>query len=129
LAFHENVELREPIYAAVAHALTVLFCVNLTHISETDPVMSTCDFHTPVSTSAQKNLIGPTIRKLRLSMDPKVSQQDLAGRMAARGFLIDRSAIARLETGERFIRDFEIICIAAALRVPVSQLFAKHAKV
>ena len=71
----------------------------------------------------RKNLIGPTIKKVRLSLKPKVSQQDLAGRLAARGIEIDRSAIARIEHGNRFVRDFEILGIAAALRVPLAKLF------
>lgn len=82
-----------------------------------------CDFHTIMKRGSQKNLIGPTIKKVRLSLKPKVSQQDLAGRLAARGIQIDRSAIARIETGGRFVRDFEIIGIAAALRVALEQLF------
>lgn len=57
-------------------------------------------------------------------MKPSVSQQDLAGRLAARGIQIDRSAIARIETRSRFVRDFEILGIAAALKVPLERLFA-----
>lgn len=75
--------------------------------------------------SAQKNVIGHTIKKVRVSLEPKVSQQDLAGRLAARGIQIDRSAIARIESQTRFVRDFEIIGIAAALRVPLSRLFER----
>ena len=100
-----------------------LACVKLTHFATTDQVLSTCEFHTPVKKGSQKNLIGPTIKQVRLSLKPKVSQQDLAGRLAARGVLIDRSAIARIESGDRFVRDFEIIGIAAALRVPLQRLF------
>jgi transcriptional regulator with XRE-family HTH domain len=82
-----------------------------------------CEFHTLVKKTS-KNLIGPTIKKIRVSLRPKVSQQDLAGRLATRGIQIDRSAIARIEAGARFARDFEIIGIAAALRVPLERLFA-----
>jgi len=84
-----------------------------------------CDYHTVMKRAAQKNVIGHTIKKVRLSLKPKVSQQDLAGRLAARGIQIDRSAIARIEIGDRFVRDFEIIGIAAALRVPLGRLFEK----
>lgn len=74
---------------------------------------------------AKKNLIGPTIKKLRLSAKPAVSQQDLAGRLAARGIQIDRSAIARIESGDRFVRDFEVMAIASALRVSLLKLFGR----
>jgi transcriptional regulator with XRE-family HTH domain len=73
-----------------------------------------------------KNIIGPAVRKLRLSQRTKVSQQDLAGRLAARGISIDRSVIARIETGDRSVRDFEAAAIAAALHVPITELFPKR---
>jgi hypothetical protein len=99
--------------------------VILTHLFEPHRVKSMCDFHTPLKKTLSKNVIGPSIKRIRVSTEPKVSQQDLAGRLAAIGVQIDRSAIARLERGDRFIRDFEIIGIAAALRVPLGQLFPK----
>lgn len=71
----------------------------------------------------QKNIIGGTIRELRLAQRTKVSQQDLAGRLAARGVIIDRSAIARIESGERFVSDYEALAIAHALKVPIERLF------
>jgi transcriptional regulator with XRE-family HTH domain len=85
-----------------------------------------CDYHTRMKRGAKKNVIGPTIKEVRLSLSPKVSQQDLAGRLAARGIQIDRSAIARIESRDRFVRDFEIMAIAAALRVPLVSLFQRQ---
>lgn len=70
-----------------------------------------------------KNIIGKTIKSLRLAQRVPVSQQDLAGRMAARGIAIDRSAIARIEKGERYVLDFEAAAIAKAFRVPINLLF------
>lgn len=52
-----------------------------------------------------------------------VSQEDLAARLALRGVFFDRSAISRMEAQKRFIRDYEIIAIAAALKIPVSWFF------
>jgi len=54
-----------------------------------------------------------------------VSQQDLAGRLAAQGLTIDRSAISRIEKGTRYVLDYEAMAIAHAFRVPIEQLFAK----
>jgi transcriptional regulator with XRE-family HTH domain len=56
----------------------------------------------------------------------KISQQDLAGRLAALGIQIDRSALARIENGERSVRDFEARAIADALHVPLDKLFPKR---
>lgn len=69
------------------------------------------------------NVIGPAILKVRLEQHPRVTQQDLAGRLAALGVDVDRSAIARIESGKRMITDREIIAIAAVLRVPIMKLF------
>lgn len=71
-----------------------------------------------------KNIIGAAIRELRRAQKPSVSQQDLAGRLAARGVEIDRSAIARIESGERFVADYEALAIAHALKVPIERLYA-----
>jgi transcriptional regulator with XRE-family HTH domain len=90
--------------------------------------MSTCDFHTPLKKTTirqPKNVVGPAVRRLRLSQRTLVSQQDLAGRLAARGITIDRSAIARIEAGERYVLDYEAAAIAQAFRVPVEQLFGR----
>lgn len=71
-----------------------------------------------------KNVIGPMVRTLRLAQRTPLSQEDLAGRLAAEGVLVDRSALARIEGGQRLVKDTEAIAIAAALRVPIERLFA-----
>jgi hypothetical protein len=79
---------------------------------------------TTVRTS--KNSIGAAVRRLRLSQRTPVSQQDLSGRLAARGILLDQSAIARIEKGERYVLDYEAVAIAKAFRVPIERLFARR---
>lgn len=54
-----------------------------------------------------------------------MSQQDLAGRLAAKGVIVDRSAIARIESAERYVLDYEALAIAKSLKVSVEQLFAR----
>lgn len=75
---------------------------------------------------ASRNLVGPAVKELRLAQRPAVSQEDLAGRLAARGVSIDRSAIARIERGDRYVLDYEVLCIAKAFRVPIDRLFPKR---
>jgi hypothetical protein len=72
-----------------------------------------------------RNLIGPTLRRLRLSQRIPVSLLDLAGRMAAQGIPIDRSAIGRIEQGKRYVLDYELVALARSLRVPLTDLFEK----
>jgi transcriptional regulator with XRE-family HTH domain len=59
----------------------------------------------------------------RLSQNPPVSLEDLAGRLANRGIQIDRSAIGRIENRNRYVLDYELKALAAALRVPIEELF------
>ncbi len=56
---------------------------------------------------------------------PKVTQEDLAGRLAALGLVIDRSAVSRIENQERILTDIEVIAIARALRLPVGEFFSE----
>jgi len=72
-----------------------------------------------------RNEIGPRIRQARLRCNPPVSQEDLAGRLAAKGILMDRSAISRIESLTRYVMDYEISAIAAALKTTVALLFGE----
>ena len=74
---------------------------------------------------AARNLVGPKVRKARLRLNPEVSQDDLAGRLAAQGVLLDRSAISRIENQERYLMDYEIAAIAKCLKVSVGELFGE----
>lgn len=79
-----------------------------------------------MSGSLKKNLIGGRIRTIRKQSKPKISQEDLAGRLAVLGIQIDRSALSRIENGERHVYDYEAAAIARALKVNVEQLFIPH---
>jgi transcriptional regulator with XRE-family HTH domain len=68
-----------------------------------------------------RNLIGATVARLRVQQ--ALTQQDLAGRAAAVGWLISRDAVKRIESGEREVTDIEIRNLAKALRVPPAVLF------
>jgi len=77
------------------------------------------------SKSKQRNVIGGRVRQSRLKHNPKVSQEDLAGRLAAQGILLDRTAISRIENHSRYVMDYEASAIAKALKVPISWLFGQ----
>jgi len=74
--------------------------------------------------SAARNVIGKNILRARLKHQPVMSQEDLAGKLAVRGILLDRSAISRIENQSRYLMDYEIIAIAASLKVSISSLFS-----
>lgn len=69
-----------------------------------------------------RNCVGPQVRQARLRAVPPISQDDLAGRLAAKGVLMDRSAVSRIESQERYVMDYEVVALADALKVSVSWL-------
>ena len=70
-----------------------------------------------------RNVIGQKLREIRLKMSPSVSLEDLAGRLAARGVHLDRSAIGRIENQNRYVLDYELKALASALRTDVQAFF------
>jgi transcriptional regulator with XRE-family HTH domain len=75
--------------------------------------------------AAKRNIIGARVRQARLKCNPAVSQDDLAGKLAAQGILLDRTAISRIENQSRYAMDYEAAAIARALKVSVAWLFGE----
>lgn len=73
----------------------------------------------------ERNILGRRIRQTRLKCKPPVSQDDLAGRLAVRGIILDQTAISRVENQSRYLMDYEIAAIAKSLKVPVGWLFGE----
>ena len=73
----------------------------------------------------RKNIIGHKVRSARLKLRPKVTQEDLVGRLAALGIHMDRSAISKIESGIRQLPDYEIEALAKALKVKPGWFFEK----
>lgn len=70
----------------------------------------------------RRNIIGRRIREARLKVNPPVSQDDLAGRLAGKGIVLDQTAISRIERQERYLMDYEVVAIAKCLKVSVAWL-------
>jgi len=73
----------------------------------------------------ERNLVGRRIRQARLKCSPPVSQDDLTGRLAARGIVLDQTAISRIENQTRYLMDYEVAAIAKCLKVSVAWLFGE----
>jgi transcriptional regulator with XRE-family HTH domain len=69
----------------------------------------------------RKNIIGSRVRKAR--KESKITQMELAARLQLLGIIIDRSGIAKLESGRRPASDIEAAAIAKVLDVPIPWLF------
>ena len=72
------------------------------------------------------NLVGKRVKKARLARKPKLSQDALSGKLSGRGVAIDRAGIAKLEGGSRYVSDFEVKALAAALGVTVGWLLGSE---
>jgi HTH-type transcriptional regulator, cell division transcriptional repressor len=73
-----------------------------------------------------KNIIGQRIKEARQKQLPKMTQEDLAAKLELMDVNIDRIAVSRIESGKRFIADYEAIAIARALKVSVAWLFGEE---
>ena len=67
-----------------------------------------------------KNISGDRIRQARTIM--RLSQADLAARMQIHGVTIEREAISKIETGDRFVTDYELLTFAKVLGVSMEWL-------
>lgn len=75
--------------------------------------------------AVKRNIIGARVRQARLKSSPAVSQDDLAGRLAGQGIVMDRSAVSRIENQSRYAMDYEVAAIARALKISVAWLFGE----
>jgi len=69
-----------------------------------------------------RNGVGARMRQARLAFDPPLTQDQLAGRLAAKGVTLDRVAITKIECGQRCVFDFELPLLSQVLNVDVRWL-------
>lgn len=72
------------------------------------------------ATDGTNNLCGRRVALIR--KEKKLSQRKLAAKMQILGFDVDHYFIRRVENGERFVTDIDLIIIARALGVPITDL-------
>lgn len=68
----------------------------------------------------KKNISGDRIHQARTAM--RLSQADLAARMQVNGVTIEREAISKIETGDRFVTDYELMVFSKVLGVSLEWL-------
>lgn len=73
--------------------------------------------------NGMNNICGTKIRELRMIMIPKTSQRQLADRLQLVGVDIDKNAIQRIESGQRFITDIEIKAFCEVFEISPNELF------
>lgn len=70
--------------------------------------------------NGKKNICGERIHQIRTTK--RLSQAALAARMQVEGVVIEREAISKIETGDRFVADYELAAFARVLNVSMQWL-------
>lgn len=68
----------------------------------------------------RKNVSGERIRELRIKR--RMSQSELAARLQVEGVILERDSISRIESGARFVADYELYIFAKILGVDMMSL-------
>ena len=68
------------------------------------------------------NLCGKNVARLRMAMRPKISQNNLAGLLQLAGLDLEKNAVQRIESGQRFVTDIELKKLAQVLGVSIEEL-------
>lgn len=74
------------------------------------------------SKSGKNNICGENVYLLRKQQIPKMSQRILAEKMQLCGVDVDKNAIQRIESGERFVTDIELKVLAEIFNISTDDL-------
>lgn len=74
------------------------------------------------SKSGRNNLCGEKIYILRKAHIPKMSQRILAEKLQLKGIDVDKNAIQRIESGDRFVTDIELKILAEIFNTTTDEL-------
>ena len=72
--------------------------------------------------SGRNNICGVNITKFRKEM--RISQRELADRLQLIGLDVDKNAVQRMESGQRFITDIELSYLSRVLGRSLDELFS-----
>lgn len=67
-----------------------------------------------------KNICGARVKAARKKLG--LSQEQLAARLQVSGVVIERNSISRIESGARFVADYELLVLSKVLNVSPSYL-------
>lgn len=71
--------------------------------------------------NGRKNIIGNNVRLLRTNAE--MTQKQLAAKIQLLGYEFDRLTVLRIESGDRFVADYEVKALAEALNVEIRLLY------
>ena len=68
----------------------------------------------------KKNVSGDMIRQMRVRK--RMSQSELAAKVQVEGVMLERDSISRIESGTRFVADYELFIFAKIFGVEMASL-------
>lgn len=71
------------------------------------------------------NICGKNVRRLRRTCSPYLSQRAFAERLSQVGIKLNKNAIQRIESGQRFVTDIELTAIADVFGVSIEELIRR----
>ena len=74
--------------------------------------------------NGRKNICGKRVKEARKKC--KLSQSDLAAKLQIEGVIIERDSISRIESGTRFVTDYELKLLSKILRVDILWLLNEN---
>lgn len=75
------------------------------------------------TSDGRNNIAGLKVAELRKGL--RISQRELSDRLNVIGLDIDKNAVQRMESGQRFITDIEIISLAKIFGITVEELLRR----
>lgn len=72
--------------------------------------------------NSSNNLCGSNVKKIRSAITPRMSQRALADKLQLEGIDLDKNAIQRIESGQRFVTDIELLALARVLHASIDDL-------
>ena len=76
--------------------------------------MKIYDYH------GRKNLCGNRVKEARKKL--RMSQSDLAAKLQIEEVIMERDSVSRIESGTRFVTDYELFILAKILKVSIMWL-------
>ncbi len=74
----------------------------------------------------RNNICGLNIYRLRTQGEKKISQRIIAEKMQLYGIDVDKNAIQRMESGQRFVTDIELRALCKIFEVSYEEMMQEH---
>lgn len=74
---------------------------------------------------SSNNISGKNIKRIRLEQVPRLSQRALADKLQIQGIDLDKNAVQRIESGQRFVTDIELLAFSKVLKVSLEVLLER----